>query len=259
MRPLFFYMSAAMDNKDLQTFLAATKVFFEYLDGQSVVVLNTELQVSYVSDSFADIFAVKLGDYFCANNSTLHQMLDIDKFAIAIQNTLNDRIKRQLCMPLLINGRIQLQNLYLTPAIANNKVIGVVIYVIRFNPLSRIEMVLQSIGNTVSKPELVEPVVHKITYSNKEESIKLTPREENVVFLLILNFTSREIAAILSQVENKKVSKDAIDKLISNQLQIKFNVVYRYKLVERLIELGYHKMIPEVFAGKFVRESLFLD
>lgn len=79
---------------------------------------------------------------------------------------------------------------------------------------------------------------------------------------LFFEYLNVQFAIVLDtniQVNRKKVSKDAIDKLITNQLQVKFDVVYRYKLVERLIELGYHKLVPEVFAGKFVRESLFLD
>lgn len=74
--------------------------------------------------------------------------------------------------------------------------------------------------------------------------IKLTSREKQVVFLFLLNLDSNTIADVISKIEGKKISKNAIDQVFKSQLIPKFAVYGRKALYERLIDLGYYRFIP---------------
>lgn len=74
--------------------------------------------------------------------------------------------------------------------------------------------------------------------------IKLTNREKQVVFLFLLNLESNTIAEIISKIEGKKISKNAIDQVFKSQLIPKFSVFGRKALYEKLIDLGYYRFIP---------------
>lgn len=76
------------------------------------------------------------------------------------------------------------------------------------------------------------------------QSIKLTEREKQVIFLFLRNLDSHTIANIITNLENKKISKNAIDQIFTSQLMPKFEVYGRKSLKNKLIELGYYRFIP---------------
>ena len=72
----------------------------------------------------------------------------------------------------------------------------------------------------------------------------LTEREKQVIFFFLLNLESLTIAEILSKIENKSISKNAVDQMFTRQLLPKFGVYNRRSLYEKLSELGYIRLIP---------------
>lgn len=82
------------------------------------------------------------------------------------------------------------------------------------------------------------------TMDEFEYQIKLTAREKQVVFLFLLNLDSNTIAEIISKIENKKISKNAIDQVFTTQLIPKFLVFGRKALYDKLTELGYYRFVP---------------
>lgn len=77
-----------------------------------------------------------------------------------------------------------------------------------------------------------------------EYQIKLTNREKQVVFLFLLNLDSSTIAKIISRIEGKTISKNAIDQVFKSQLIPKFSVFGRKALYDKLIDLGYYRFVP---------------
>ncbi len=77
-----------------------------------------------------------------------------------------------------------------------------------------------------------------------EYQIKLTAREKQVVFLFLLNLDSSTIAEIVSKIEGKRISKNAIDQVFTAQLIPKFAVFGRKALYDKLTDLGYYRFIP---------------
>lgn len=88
--------------------------------------------------------------------------------------------------------------------------------------------------------------IYKIaTKSPDIEAFKLTKREKEAIFLFLSGLNSLEIAHILSEIEQKSVTKSTIDSLFAKQLRIKFGVYSRQGLFEKLMELGFDRYIPK--------------
>ena len=76
-------------------------------------------------------------------------------------------------------------------------------------------------------------------------TVRLSKREKQVIFLFLSNLSSQEIANTLSQIDNKTISKNTVDSIFADQLFIKFNAVSRASLREILIAQGFNKVIPK--------------
>lgn len=83
--------------------------------------------------------------------------------------------------------------------------------------------------------------------ANNVVKYKLTPREQQVVFLFLSNFSSPDIAKIISQIEGKALSKSYIDKVFAEQLYVKFGVNDRKALFDKLQLLGVGETLPDRF------------
>lgn len=240
--------------------------FFQHIPNQGAFIVDTRLQLRYITAPFASISNFKVGEFFDATMlSTKPINFDIEHLSEIIQDVLKDRIKRYCCMSITQQDDTQkLMDFYAGALVEpqTDEILGVIIYIIRYQFGSHQEMVMfqnrEAMNAEMSYQPLNEPVTPSII-SEQNPKIKLTAREENVIFLLILNYSSREIAETLSKIEQKSISKDSIDKLIANRLQQKFNIVYRYKLVEKLIQQGYHKHIPKAFLSNFVKDIVMFD
>ena len=76
-------------------------------------------------------------------------------------------------------------------------------------------------------------------------AIKLSKREKQVVFFFLAHLGSQEIADMLYQLENKRITKSTVDSVFTDQLYLKFNVTNRVALYKKLLELDYDKFIPQ--------------
>ena len=123
---------------------------------------------------------------------------------------------------------------------------------------SKYPLVNPDTGNSIG----IIVVLHKVLYSNIQhqllrvleiykqpeyvdfEQYNLTKREKELIFLFLNGLSSKEIALVLSKLENKEISKNTIDNIFSNQLRSKFNAFSREALYEKLLELGFDRLIP---------------
>lgn len=75
--------------------------------------------------------------------------------------------------------------------------------------------------------------------------IGLTEREKQTIFFFLLNLDSKSIAEILSRIENKQISKNSLDQMFNKQLFPKFGVYNRKALYDKLVTLGYNRLMPK--------------
>lgn len=106
-------------------------------------------------------------------------------------------------------------------------------------------------------------VLHKVLYSNIQHQLlraleiyeqpqfvdfnqyNLTKREKELIFLFLNGLSSKEIAMVLSKLENKPVSKNTIDNIFANQLRVKFDTFSREALYNKLLELGFDRLVSK--------------
>lgn len=108
-----------------------------------------------------------------------------------------------------------------------------------------VEVILQRINYTSIKFSLLNGLnLYKFSKRRDLSQYKLTKRESQVIFLFLQGLTSKEIALVISKLENKSVTKNAIDAVFNGQLKVKFNVFSRDELYQHLIKLGFYRVIP---------------
>lgn len=105
--------------------------------------------------------------------------------------------------------------------------------------LDKIQHIIQSYKIEVLNSKLgiqsqLKPSNHNIT---------LTKRERETLYYLSLNKTPKEIATILSVLENKTIAAATIQSIIDKQLYVKFNIYNISQLIEKANILG---LIPVI-------------
>jgi len=105
-----------------------------------------------------------------------------------------------------------------------------------------------SVKNLASKIlEIHQVKIGSQTITEGAISYNLTPREQQVIFLFMANFSSPDIAKIISQIEDKSISKSYIDKVFTDQLYVKFMVHDRKALFDKLYMLKLDDHLPSLF------------
>lgn len=87
--------------------------------------------------------------------------------------------------------------------------------------------------------------IYKISDKAAISEYELTKREKQLIFLFLSGLSSKEIAMILSKIEDKEISKNTIDNIFANQIRVKFNAYSREALTEKLLQLGFDQLIPQ--------------
>ena len=83
--------------------------------------------------------------------------------------------------------------------------------------------------------------------TNTDENIKLTKREQEVLYLLSLGKSPKTIAEIIGRIENKVLEASTIGGLINKKLYKKFNVSSVDELLEKAILLKLTPFLPDSF------------
>lgn len=86
--------------------------------------------------------------------------------------------------------------------------------------------------------ELHENAGYKLEISDADRQIKLTRREQQILYFLSLNKSPKNIAQIITAIENKLVSDSTINALVNKKLYPKFNVFNVGQLVEKAMILN---------------------
>jgi hypothetical protein len=93
------------------------------------------------------------------------------------------------------------------------------------------------------------------TYKFSENEISLTEHDKLVIFFFLLNFESQSIADLIGKIENKSISKNAIDQIFNKRLLPKFEVYSRKALYDKLQDLGFDRLMPQ----NVLNEGFFME
>jgi PAS domain S-box-containing protein len=88
---------------------------------------------------------------------------------------------------------------------------------------------------------LNDKVGNSVTINEEDKKITLTHRERQVLYYMSLNKAPKDIALILTVLENKKIAPATVQAVINKQLYIKFGVYNIGQLIEKATAL---KLLP---------------
>jgi DNA-binding CsgD family transcriptional regulator len=77
------------------------------------------------------------------------------------------------------------------------------------------------------------------------EYVRLSKREEQVLYLLSMGKSPKEIAKILSKLENKSFSPKTVASVINKQLYVKLDVSNYSQLLEKATKLNLIQFMPK--------------
>jgi len=104
---------------------------------------------------------------------------------------------------------------------------------------------LQHIINSYKIKGLHQKLGFNPKSDNLTANIKLTKREEEILYYLSLNKSPKEISTILSSLGDKSIQPSTIQAIIDKQLYVKFNVYSISQLVENAIMLNLIPFMPD--------------
>lgn len=87
----------------------------------------------------------------------------------------------------------------------------------------------------------------------KTTELDLTPRQQHVLVLILKNMSAKEIAAYLSEVEQRSISHMTIHNIINGQLFKKFEVMNIHQLQQKVFSSNYHhKLIQSLLFKQLI-------
>lgn len=84
---------------------------------------------------------------------------------------------------------------------------------------------------------------------NTQQPIKLSNRQHEILFLLMLGKTPRLIAEIINHMEGTTIKPSTVMSVINKQLYEKFQVYSMDQLVEKAVLIGFVNSIPKLFVN----------
>jgi|GEM_PF-5783290 len=103
---------------------------------------------------------------------------------------------------------------------------------------------------------LIDHANFELSKAGKQEKITdldLTPRQQHVLVLLLKNMSAKEIAAYLSEVEQRSISHMTIHNIINGQLFKKFEVMNIHQLQQKVFSTNYHhKLIQSLLFKQLI-------
>ncbi|MED7820227.1 MULTISPECIES: hypothetical protein [unclassified Francisella] len=238
------------DEKFLERFIESINYIDKALPQQSLIIKDIESKYIYVSNYWAKLIGI-----------SPDHLINKDLWLPLYDNDPNiEKIVRQEEKDVIENKKVRialkinrLQN-KLTPYITHklpiinsktNNVVGVFCYCLGIGKIN-IETILQNALTT--------------SVRQTNDSIMLSRREKQVIYLFMANLSSQEIASVISKIDKKKITKSTIDSLFNDQLYIKFSVYSRPELYKKLQVMGFDNLIPQELlkAGSTLLNSLMV-
>lgn len=97
--------------------------------------------------------------------------------------------------------------------------------------------------NSFKIANLNDKIGNQIKITEKDKQIELTQRERQILYYTSLNKSPKDIASILSILEDKQVSSATINSIINKKLYAKFDVYNIGQLIEKATAL---KLLPSI-------------
>lgn len=229
----------------LEVFVQHIKLTARMLPTQIIGIKNTSSKYIYCSESYVKLLGLS-ADKILDQHDIFN---DLETSALRIQED-NEIMQQMVPKAFLHISKVKgnwapitlIKSPIIDPII--NKSIGIICQIFDFAVADPASQILQSCD--------------KLYLSNVNKYVfpKLTKREKQVIFLFLYNMNSEQIIDILYKIDGRRIAKSTVDCLFTDQLFPKFAVYSRKSLYNRLIRMGYNKLIPLEILNK---QAFLLD
>lgn len=239
------------------------------LDSDLYIIKNTDCSFAYTSDQIIQTYGFSSATDMIGKN-----VYDIKSSVAEISPQLYTRDQRLISegksITMVVYFRAKpLSGFFIqegSPIFSSkNKLIGLLIKFHKMeNPMLWSSLIFNYIDRMARKNELISAEKTKTSCNSNLRScmiqvpkievnnnIQLSDREQKVLFLLSLNYNTRQIADILTKIEKKNITPNLIRNNINQQLYIKFEVNNVTDLIEKYSMLNDDKLIPACFNKPF--------
>lgn len=232
-----YFMSKKIqtDQAFLEKIIESLKCLDSAVPHQKVGIKDTNSIVRYCSFAFAKGVGVEIDNIIGKLDWLPHKEPFLDIALNEDQKVMDARETRMFLKINRFNQTLKPLLCVKSPLInpETNNVVGTIFYLFDYNFSMNFQQYIESL---YKKNQIHQP---------NEATIKLSKREKQIIFFFLAHFSSQEIAGLLYQIENKKVTKSTIDSIFTEQLYVKFDVDNRIALHKKLLLLGYDHFIPE--------------
>jgi|GEM_PF-4747719 len=203
------------------------------------VIVDNDFNIIYASDAF--INALVSLDEKGVINKKLHE-LPYDKSNTYVANTIKQTYeiaKQNGKTQLLVSAPGMFANLDMfilhynhLPHPEDSSTAGYVLFITQVDLVQKMSLLYKILGlaNDNQRIEL------------GQDQVKLTERDQEILFLLCFNLSGREIAEVIAKKTNSFISPHTVGNIVRNRLFNKFGVYNIPALIDKAVSLGYCRM-----------------
>ena len=236
--------------------------FFSNHVNLSTFIINNDYEVVFCTNLCKKYTELSEGKVFnqYVTESNISYKFNPQPIIDVCKHVFQDAITRSVVIPAYYHTIHLLTSFHLLPASKNDKVEAIMILISRYDVVTGIDEYLKRTYLHKSADQhnfSYNTLLPLIKSEQNDNEVQLTELEQCIIYLILNKFSSLEIAEIMSQIDNKKISKSYIDKIVQTNLRTKFKAYNRPHLVKILHGLGYSDYIPKKIIQNYKHETTY--
>ena len=218
------------------------KFFTQTHDNTMAVIFDSELIIKYISSkalSLVELTPTSIG--MKVRDLNIPHAIYSDELLLISKTIIETRTSSKYILAWIKDSKVFLREHYASPIIndQNNEVVGMFVDISIFEPCETMDGYF-NILNKKLNTNFIKPCDNF-----DKQKIELTPREYEVLFLLVLGKSQKEIANILSTIYKKELKPNSVASMISKQIYPKFEIFNLANLIEKAIHLNMIDSFPQ--------------
>ena len=202
----------------------------------------------FVTDAYKRVVEVDdiIGKRLKDVNSYINEHADKIKRIGSLAERLN---KTAVSLCIIVSKSLQQNQCYIlresiiiNPGTNNNLARLIDVQIVNINFINQIIYLVNNLFNDHNKPNIISNSL--IAAKTKEFTVKLSQREEEVLFLLLLGKSYKSISNILSSIHSKEIKQSTVNGIINGKLMGKFDTFSVDELILKAVQHAVIETIP---------------
>lgn len=233
------------DKEYLNTYIEAIKLTRK---NDAVAIVTVDYINLFVTDEYKMVVEVDeiIGKRLKEVNSYVNEQADklklvgslaekLKKTAVSLCVIVSKSLKQNQCY-------ILKESIIVNPHTLNKLGRLIDVQIVNINFINQIIYLVNNLFNDHNKPSIISN--NLIAAKTKEFNVKLSQREEEVLFLLLLGKSYKNIANILSSIHSKEIKQSTVNGIVNGKLMVKFDTFSVDELISKAVRHSIIEKIP---------------